>query len=96
MGEIVGAGFLAHVPTIVLPDAERRELNEGRESSLYTGLHQLRRDVFDVVKPDLVRDHLRPASRGVLHLRRAASGNVQRALRRSGRSGLRRARGRDR
>jgi 3,4-dihydroxyphenylacetate 2,3-dioxygenase len=54
MGEIVGAGFLAHVPTIVLPDAERRELNEGRESSLYTGLHQLRRDVFDVVKPDLV------------------------------------------
>jgi aromatic ring-opening dioxygenase catalytic subunit (LigB family) len=54
MGEIVGAGFLAHVPTIVLPDAERRALNDGRESTLYTGLHKLRRDVFDVLKPDLV------------------------------------------
>jgi 3,4-dihydroxyphenylacetate 2,3-dioxygenase len=54
MGEIVGAGFLAHVPTIVLPDDVRRELNHGRESTLYTGLHQLRREVFDVLKPDLV------------------------------------------
>jgi aromatic ring-opening dioxygenase catalytic subunit (LigB family) len=54
MGEIVGAGFLAHVPTIVLPDAVRRSLNNGKESTLYTGLHQLRREVFDVLKPDLV------------------------------------------
>ncbi len=54
MGEIVGAGLLAHVPTIVLPDELRRELNNGNESTLYTGLHQLRREVFDVVKPDLV------------------------------------------
>ena len=54
MGEIVGAGLLAHVPTIVLPDEERRALNHGRESTLYTGLHQLRREVFDVVRPDLV------------------------------------------
>ncbi|HEY1825610.1 MAG TPA: hypothetical protein VGG21_06590 [Acidimicrobiales bacterium] len=54
MGEIIGAGFLAHVPTIVLPDKERRELNEGRESTLYTGLRKLRQDVFDVLKPDLV------------------------------------------
>ncbi len=54
MGEIVGAGLLAHVPTIVLPDDERRALNDGRESSLYTGLHDLRREVFDVLDPDLV------------------------------------------
>ena len=54
MGEIVGAGLLAHVPTIVLPDDERRALNNGNESTLYTGLHNLRRDVFDVLKPDLV------------------------------------------
>ena len=54
MGEIVGAGLLAHVPTIVLPDELRRELNEGRESTLYTGLQDLRRQVFDVVKPDVV------------------------------------------
>jgi len=54
MGEIVGAGLLAHVPTIVLPDELRRELNDGHESTLYTGLHDLRRQVFDVVKPDAV------------------------------------------
>ncbi|MGC8510240.1 MAG: catechol 1,2-dioxygenase [Acidimicrobiales bacterium] len=54
MGEIVGAGLLAHVPTIVLPDAERRALNHGRESSLYTGLHDLRREVFDALDADLV------------------------------------------
>ena len=54
MGEIVGAGLLAHVPTIVLPEEIRRSLNNGHESTLHTGLHQLRREVFDVVKPDLV------------------------------------------
>ncbi len=54
MGEIVGAGLLAHVPTIVLPDGLRRELNDGHESTLYSGLHRLRGEVFDVVKPDLV------------------------------------------
>jgi aromatic ring-opening dioxygenase catalytic subunit (LigB family) len=54
MGEIVGAGLLAHVPTIVLPDELRRELNNGKESTLYTGLHNLRREVFDELKPDVV------------------------------------------
>src|SRR6202453_380869 len=54
MGEIVGAGLLAHVPTIVLHDDQRRQLNNGNESTLYTGLHKLRRDVFDVLRPDLV------------------------------------------
>lgn len=54
MGEIVGAGLLAHVPTIVLPDETRRGLNNGEEISLYTGLHHLRKEVFDVLKPDLV------------------------------------------
>ncbi|PZT77593.1 MULTISPECIES: 3,4-dihydroxyphenylacetate 2,3-dioxygenase [unclassified Streptomyces] len=47
MGEITGAGLLAHVPTIVLPETTRRELNEGKEISLVTGLRQLRRDVFE-------------------------------------------------
>ena len=54
MGEIVGAAVLAHVPTIVLPDAERRALNNGRESTLFTGLHEVRREVFDALRPDLV------------------------------------------
>lgn len=54
MGEIVGAAVLAHVPTIVLPDEVRRELNEGNESTLYTGLFDVRREVLDVLRPDLV------------------------------------------
>ena len=54
MGEIVGAGLLAHVPTIVLPDEIRREINDGNESTLYSGLHQLRRDVFEELRPDVV------------------------------------------
>ena len=47
MGEIVGAGLLAHVPTIVLPEEERRALNDGEEISLVTGLRRLRREVFE-------------------------------------------------
>jgi 3,4-dihydroxyphenylacetate 2,3-dioxygenase len=54
MGEVVGAGLLAHVPTIVLPEAVRRELNHGQDSSLPAGLQQLRREVFDVVDHDTV------------------------------------------
>jgi 3,4-dihydroxyphenylacetate 2,3-dioxygenase len=54
VGEIVGAGLLAHVPTIVLPEAERRELNEGKELTLVTGLRQLRAEVFDTADYDTV------------------------------------------
>ena len=31
MGEIVGAGLLAHVPTIMLPESIRLEINDGKE-----------------------------------------------------------------
>ena len=31
MGEAAGAGLLAHVPTIVLPEEIRRELNNGED-----------------------------------------------------------------
>ena len=54
MGEIVGAALVAHVPTIVLPEDQRRALNNGNESSLYSGLHDLRREIFDQLRPDLV------------------------------------------
>ena len=54
MGDIVGAGLLAHVPTIVLPDDVRRSLNHGNESTLYTGLHELRDQVFNELNPDVV------------------------------------------
>jgi hypothetical protein len=46
MGEVVGAGLLAHVPTIMLPEADRRELNNGREISLVRGLRRLLSEVF--------------------------------------------------
>ena len=38
MGEVVGAGLLAHVPTIVLPEETRRELNHGEDSTLPAAL----------------------------------------------------------
>ncbi len=54
MGEVVGAAVLSHVPTIVLPDKERLALNDGHESTLHSGLFDVRREVFDVLRPDLV------------------------------------------
>jgi len=54
MGEVVGAGLLAHVPTIMLPLEERKELNGGKDFSLVAGLEQLRRDVFSTVEYDTV------------------------------------------
>lgn len=54
MGEIVGAGLLAHVPTIMLPEQTRKELNEGKEISLVPGLHRLRKEVFETVDYDTV------------------------------------------
>ena len=54
MGEVAGAGRLAHVPTIMLPYAERLELNEGKEISLVPGLERLRAEVFEVLDYDTV------------------------------------------
>lgn len=50
MGEVVGAGLLSHVPTIVLPEATRRALNQGNDTTLVAGLRQLREEVdYDTV-----------------------------------------------
>lgn len=54
MGEIVGAGLLAHVPTIMLPERLRRELNNGVDSSLVSGLQRLRSEVFESLEYDTV------------------------------------------
>jgi aromatic ring-opening dioxygenase catalytic subunit (LigB family) len=54
MGEVVGAGLVAHVPTIMLPEEIRRELNRGEDFSLVGGLEQLRADVFEKVDYDTV------------------------------------------
>lgn len=54
MGEVVGMGFLSHVPTIMLPPGIRHELNDGKEISLVPGLHKLRAEVFEKVDYDTV------------------------------------------
>jgi 3,4-dihydroxyphenylacetate 2,3-dioxygenase len=54
VGEVAGAGLLAHVPTIMLPYAERLELNEGKEISLVPGLERLRAEVFEALDYDTV------------------------------------------
>ena len=54
MGEIVGAGLLAHVPTIALPEQDRRDLNHGEDTTLVAGLEKLRVEVFDTLDYDTV------------------------------------------
>ncbi len=54
MGEVVGAGLLAHVPTIMLPEEVRRELNNGQDFSLGDALIQLREEVFETLDYDTV------------------------------------------
>lgn len=54
MGEIVGCALVSHVPTVMLPEAIRREINEGREISLVPGFHRLRAEKLDALRPDAV------------------------------------------
>lgn len=54
MGQIVGAALVSHVPPIVLPVAERLELNNGVDFSLIDGLHRLRAEQLDRVRPDTI------------------------------------------
>ena len=58
MGEFVAAGLLSHVPTIMLPEATRLELNEGKEISLVTALEKLRKDVFETMDYEIGRAHV--------------------------------------
>lgn len=54
MGEVVGAGFLSHVPTIMLPLETRLELNDGKEISLVPALKALREEKFATLDYDTV------------------------------------------
>ena len=54
MGEIVGAGLISHVPTIMFDEATRKELNDGKEISLVPGLRRLRSEVFDRLDIDTI------------------------------------------
>lgn len=54
MGEIVGAALVSHVPTLVLPESVRREMNNGEDTTLFAGLHELRRTKLDPLDVDTV------------------------------------------
>lgn len=54
MGEIVGAALVAHVPPLVLPEDVRLELNGGKDFSIVEGLHRMRRERIDAVRPDTI------------------------------------------
>ena len=54
MGAIVGAALVSHVPTLVLPEAIRREMNDGEDTSLFAGLHQLRTEKLEPLGADTV------------------------------------------
>jgi 3,4-dihydroxyphenylacetate 2,3-dioxygenase len=54
MGEIVGAALVAHVPTIVMPEDVRRELNGGVDTTLVSGLDRIRSEYLDALRPDTV------------------------------------------
>jgi 3,4-dihydroxyphenylacetate 2,3-dioxygenase len=54
MGEVVGAALVAHVPTIMLPEDVRLELNDGKEITLVPGLQRMKTECIDRLKPDTV------------------------------------------
>lgn len=54
MGEIVGAALVSHVPPLVLPEAVRRELNDGHDTTLFAGLHELRAQKLEATQADTI------------------------------------------
>ena len=54
MGEIVGAAIVSHVPPLILPHATRLEMNGGQDYSIVEGLHRMRRECLDRVRPDTI------------------------------------------
>ncbi len=54
MGEIVGAALVSHVPPLVMPETERRAMNNGDDTTLFAGLHQLAAEKLRPSNPDTV------------------------------------------
>ena len=54
MGKVVGAAILAHVPTIMLPEKVRYDLNDGKEISLVPCLKKFRKEVMETLDYDTV------------------------------------------
>jgi 3,4-dihydroxyphenylacetate 2,3-dioxygenase len=53
MGEIVGAALVSHVPPLVLPEATRLEMNNGKDFTILEGLRRIRKEI-DVLQPDTI------------------------------------------
>ncbi len=51
---IVGAAVVSHVPPIAMPIEERKEMNNGVDTSLVAGLEQLRVECLDEVRADTI------------------------------------------
>ncbi len=54
MGEVIGAGLVSHVPTIMLPKEVRYDIYGGKDTTLIDGFDRIRKEVLDVLKPDTV------------------------------------------
>ena len=52
MGEIIGAGIVSHVPTIMLPEPIRIDMGNGEDTSIVAGMHRLRDEVLDALQAD--------------------------------------------
>ena len=104
MGEVVGAALVAHVPTIMLPEETRREINDGNEITLVPGLHRLKSECLDRLQPDTVIvfdthwestfEHIVTAHdrrHGQVHEPRAAAGHGRHPVRHAGRPRAREA-----
>jgi len=51
---IVGAALVSHVPTLVLPEEDRRAMNNGEDTTLFGGLHQMRAEKLGPLAADTV------------------------------------------
>jgi len=54
VGDIVGAALVSHVPTLVLPEDVRRAMNDGEDTTLFAGLHQMKADKLAPLEADTV------------------------------------------
>ena len=54
MGEVVGCGLIAHVPTVMLPLEIRHELNNGADFSVVAGFRRLKAEVLAKLDYDVV------------------------------------------
>lgn len=54
MGKIVGAAIVSHVPPLVMPESDRRDMNGGVDTTLFAGLHELHAERLAPLDADTV------------------------------------------